>query len=90
MTRSIGDTSTSSKPAVASSSATASSEPSENGPGPSGTAAGASPRATSASRRTFIHGLRSRSSHTASATRPPGLSTRRVSRSAASGSSSSM
>ena len=48
------------------------------------------PRAISASRRTFIHGLRSRSSHTASATRPPGLSTRRVSRSAASGSSSSM
>ena len=32
----------------------------------------------------------SSASHTASATRPPGLSTRRVSRSAASGSSSSM
>ena len=90
MTRSIGDTSMSSNPAVASSSRTSSAEPSENGPGPSGTAEPVSPRAISASRSTFIHGLRSSSSHTASATRPPGLSTRRVSRSAASGSSSSM
>ncbi len=61
-----------------------------NGPGAPGSGSLPSPRALSTSWSTENCGLRERSSHAASARRPSGFRTLRVSRSAVSGSASSM
>ena len=58
--------------------------------GASGSGGGAWPRRTSWPAAADTHGLRSGASHAASASRPPGRSTRRLSRSAAAGSAISM
>jgi hypothetical protein len=58
--------------------------------GSSRSGAGAAPIFTSSCWGTDAHGLSSGAVHAASATRPPGRSTRRVSRSAVAGSASSM
>ena len=63
---------------------------SAKGPGVPGTGDEVSPRSISSSVGSSAQGLCWTESHTASATRPPGRSTRRVSASAAGGSASSM
>ena len=61
-----------------------------NWPGPGGGSGSMRPPAISTSTGTALHGLSSAAVHAASARWPPGRSTRRVSSSAAAGSSISM
>ena len=83
-------TTTSSKSASCNRRVTRSASSSANGPGTPGGGTGAPSWALTASSKTLSHGLRSRGPHTTAARRPPGRSTRRISRSACAGSSANM
>ncbi len=83
-------TSTSANPASSSNASTRPASSSENGPGTPGGGTGAPSTSVTESKTTPSHGLRSRGPQTVNATRPPGRSTRRISRAARAGSPTSM
>ena len=83
-------TATSSNPAPRTSSSIRAGSPRKNWPGSSGFGGSSRPRSISTGPYAVAHGFRFAGAQVANASRPPGLSTRRVSRSASAGSGTSM